>query len=128
MGYQVVTVRLKDGRQFAGVTVVGGIISRVAGDESIPFAEEEIDGIVVTHKAKRHEYFALYDYRQGGLWVILWADSAEQIRRKYPALEVFEGRPPMLDDATVSAIRRAGVRDIDSPPDEWLADLAPVVK
>ena len=49
MGYQVVTVRLKDGRQFAGVTVVGGIISRVAGAESVPFGEEEIDGIEVTH-------------------------------------------------------------------------------
>lgn len=49
MGYHVVTVRLKDGRQFAGVTVVGGVISRVAGAESVPFAEEEIDGIEVTH-------------------------------------------------------------------------------
>jgi hypothetical protein len=29
----------------------------------------------------------------------------------------------MLDDATVSSIRRAGVRDIDDAPDGWLADL-----
>lgn len=55
MGYQVVTVRLKDGRQFAGVTVVGGIISRVAGAESVPFAEEEIGGIEVTHQVSRNE-------------------------------------------------------------------------
>jgi len=37
---------------------------------------------------------------------------------------VFEGRPPMLDDATVSSIRRAGVRDIDDPPNGWLAEVA----
>lgn len=49
MGYQVVTIRLKDGRQFAGVTVVGGVINRVAGSEAIPFAEGDIEDIVVTH-------------------------------------------------------------------------------
>ena len=49
MGYQVVTIRLKDGRQFAGVTVVGGVINRVAGAEAIPFAEGDIEDIVVTH-------------------------------------------------------------------------------
>ena len=49
MGYQVVTIRLKDGRQFAGVTVVGGVINRVEGAQSIPFAEDDIEHIVVTH-------------------------------------------------------------------------------
>ena len=71
----------------------------------------------------KQEFFVVYDYGQGGLWAILRAESAEQVRRKYPGLDVFEGRPPMLDDATVSSIRRAGVRDIDDPPDGWLADL-----
>jgi hypothetical protein len=73
---------------------------------------------------ERREFFVLYDYGQGGLWEILRAESAEQVRRKYPGLEVFEGRPPMLDDATVSNIRRAGIRDIDDPPDGWLAEVA----
>jgi len=49
MGYQVVTIRLKDGRQFAGVTVVGGVINRVEGAQSIPFAEDDIEDVVVTH-------------------------------------------------------------------------------
>ena len=71
----------------------------------------------------KQEFFVVYDYGQGGLWAILRAESAEQVRRKYPGVEVFEGRPPMLDDATVSSIRRTGVRDIDDPPDGWLADL-----
>jgi hypothetical protein len=71
----------------------------------------------------KREFFVVYDYGQGGLWAILRAESAEQVRRKYPGVEAFEGRPPMLDDATVSSIRRAGVRDIDDPPGGWLADL-----
>lgn len=71
----------------------------------------------------RKEFFSLYDYGQGGLWVIIRADSAAQVRDKHPQLEVFEGVPPMLDDATVAIIRRAGVQDIDEPPTGWLADL-----
>ena len=49
MGYQVTTVMLKDGRQFRNVTIVGGIVSDVAGHTDIPFKEEEIADIVVTH-------------------------------------------------------------------------------
>ena len=76
----------------------------------------------------RQEFFVFHDYGQGGLWAILRAESAEQVRRKYPCVEVFEGRPPMLDDATVAAIRRAGARDIDDPPVGWLAELRNVLK
>lgn len=72
----------------------------------------------------RKEFFSLYDYGQGGLWVIIRADSAAQIRDRYPQLEVFEGTPSMLDDATVAIIRRVGVHDIEEPATGWLADLA----
>jgi hypothetical protein len=71
----------------------------------------------------RRDFFALYDYGQGGLWVILAAESAELIRSKYPMLHVFEGEPPMLDPAAITAIRRTGVQDIDAVPTGWLADL-----
>ena len=72
---------------------------------------------------KKNEYFALYDYGQGGLWVILAAESAEQIRSMYPMLQVFEGEPPMLDSVAIAAIRQAGVQDISDSPKGWLADL-----
>jgi hypothetical protein len=49
MGYQVVSVYLKDGRRFDRVVVVGGLISSVSGSQEIPFSEEEIARIVVTH-------------------------------------------------------------------------------
>jgi hypothetical protein len=49
MGYQVVSIHLRDGRRFDGVTITGGVISRVPGELHIPFGEEDIERIVVTH-------------------------------------------------------------------------------
>ena len=49
MGYQVVSILLTDGRRYDGVVVVGGILSEVAGNETIPFVEKDIARIVVTH-------------------------------------------------------------------------------
>ena len=48
MGYQVVSITLRDGRRFDNVTVVGGIISRLPA-VSEWFSDEEIEDIVVTH-------------------------------------------------------------------------------
>jgi hypothetical protein len=49
MGYQVVSILLKDGRRFDNVTIVGGVISTVGCGDSIPFVEDEIVQIFVTH-------------------------------------------------------------------------------
>jgi hypothetical protein len=49
MGYQIVSIRLKDGRRIDNVTVVGGIISRLPGTVPGWFSDEEIEDIVVTH-------------------------------------------------------------------------------
>ena len=49
MGYQIVSVYLKDGRRFDHVVIVGGTISSIKGDSIIPFQESDIDKIVVTH-------------------------------------------------------------------------------
>ena len=73
----------------------------------------------------RPAFWVLYDYGQGGLWAILHADSAGQVRARYPQLQVFDGPPPSLDAAAVESIRRQGARDIDDPPSGWLAELPP---
>jgi hypothetical protein len=49
MGYQVVSIFLMDGRRYDGVVVVDGMISKVADSTSLPFVEEDIARIVVTH-------------------------------------------------------------------------------
>jgi hypothetical protein len=49
MDYQIVTVILKDGRQFKQVANEGGFITKIKGQIGIPFSEDEIENIIVTH-------------------------------------------------------------------------------
>lgn len=50
MGYQVVSVILKDGRRFDQVVVVEGRLTRIRGLEHIPFSEDEIASVSLTHQ------------------------------------------------------------------------------
>ena len=49
MGYQVVTVVLKDGKRFDQVAVVEGRITEIRGHKDIPFVEDDIAKIILTH-------------------------------------------------------------------------------
>lgn len=49
IGYQVVSVTLRDGRRFNQVVIDSGYVTRVRGYDEIPFAEGEIAEITVTH-------------------------------------------------------------------------------
>jgi hypothetical protein len=49
MGYQIVSVILKDGRRFDQAAIILPYIGGVRGFDDIPFKEEEIDQIIVTH-------------------------------------------------------------------------------
>src|SRR5262249_37404373 len=49
MGYQYVSVFLRDGRRFDRVAVVGGTIASIDGSPNIPFSEDQITDIQVTH-------------------------------------------------------------------------------
>jgi hypothetical protein len=50
MGYQVVTVELLDGRHFEQVVVDSGYITKIRGHSDIPFREDEIASLTVTHQ------------------------------------------------------------------------------
>jgi len=50
MGYQIATVRLRDGRQFDQVVIIDGQITQIKGRRDLPFAEDDISEIVVTHE------------------------------------------------------------------------------
>ena len=52
MSYQIATIVLHDGRLFERVVIVGGIISEIDGKKEIPFQEDEIREIIVTHAKK----------------------------------------------------------------------------
>ncbi|MGH7239687.1 MAG: hypothetical protein ACREHG_06430 [Candidatus Saccharimonadales bacterium] len=50
MGYQIASVILRDGRKYHRVMIVGGYITRVVDSDDIPFRDEEIQEIIVTHE------------------------------------------------------------------------------
>ena len=50
MGYQIVSIVLKDGRKFNQVAIVEGIVAEIRGLKDIPFNEDDISQIIVTHE------------------------------------------------------------------------------
>jgi hypothetical protein len=50
IGYQIVSVELKDGRIFEQVVVSEGCIIEVRGYKEIPFAADEVLSVEVNHK------------------------------------------------------------------------------
>lgn len=49
MGYTVVTIRLRDGREFKQVVIDSGYLARVRGLTDVPFTETDIAEIIPTH-------------------------------------------------------------------------------
>jgi hypothetical protein len=54
MGYQVVTIVLKDGRKVENVTVSGGVITDLPPETEGTFTENDIEDILVTHAARTY--------------------------------------------------------------------------
>jgi hypothetical protein len=50
IGYQVVGIKLKDGRSFDQVAVSDGCIIEVRGHHNIPFAPEDVASLAINHK------------------------------------------------------------------------------
>ena len=53
----------------------------------------------------RREFLTVYDYGQGGVWTLLLADSAHQIRDRYPELKVVTHPPGTMTDEELERIR-----------------------
>jgi hypothetical protein len=62
IGYQIVSVTLKDGRRFDQVVASEGCVIQVRGYDEIPFTPEEVRSVSVNHRhwnfrdASRAEY------------------------------------------------------------------------
>jgi hypothetical protein len=50
IGYQIVSLKLRDGRLFDQVVTSEGCIIEVRGYEEIPFAPEDVASVMVNHK------------------------------------------------------------------------------
>jgi hypothetical protein len=71
------------------------------------------------------EFLTCYDYRQGGVWAMLRADSKEQIQTTYPELTVFdEGtKPEWMSSEELERIRATIAIDIGDSSHAFLAAL-----
>ena len=49
MGYQIASIVLKNGKRFDRVVIVGRNITQIKDTDGIPFSEDEIEEIIVTH-------------------------------------------------------------------------------
>ena len=49
MGYQVASIILKDGSRYDQVLIESGCVTRIRGLRTIPFSENQIADIIVTH-------------------------------------------------------------------------------
>jgi hypothetical protein len=50
IGYQVVSVVLKDGRSFEQVATSEGCVIEVRGHQEIPFAPDDVESVSINHK------------------------------------------------------------------------------
>jgi len=73
-------------------------------------------------------FLAVYDYGQGGVWLVLEAPSLAEAQAAFPQLKVFETRPEWMSEADEAAYRErcesTGFRwNVHSPPTGWLKQL-----
>jgi hypothetical protein len=71
----------------------------------------------------KSEFFAVDDYGMGGIWLIVKARSAGEIRHKYPELTVFENRPDWMTTTIYEQLRTHNHFDIDDEPTGYLRKL-----
>jgi hypothetical protein len=70
----------------------------------------------------KNTFLAVYDYGQGGVWVLIDAESPEKIESRFPDLKVVKDRPHWMSDEIMNGIERSRHFDIDAPVD-WLLNL-----
>ena len=79
--------------------------------------------LALRNEGKR-PFLVVYDYGTGGVWIYIYAKSAEQIKARYPGLTVItEWRDWMTPDRVVELTATIGASmtfDIDRS-DGWLA-------
>jgi hypothetical protein len=69
------------------------------------------------------EFLAAYDYKTGGGWVYLLADSAAQVHQRFPELRVVHDRPSWLTDEEDQRLRERMTIDIDDTDNPFLTAL-----
>jgi hypothetical protein len=74
-------------------------------------------------RSMRTEFLVLYDYRTGGAWAYLLADSEDQIRERFPNLQIVAQRPDWLTEDEDRRLRERMTIDIDDSSNPFIAAL-----
>jgi hypothetical protein len=69
------------------------------------------------------DFLAVYHYGMGGVWVIMRAQTEQEISAKYPELMVVNERPAWMTDDLYAKIAEKLLFDIEQEPSGWLLEL-----
>jgi hypothetical protein len=64
----------------------------------------------------KREFLIGYDYGGGGLWCVLLARTEEELKAKYPQLQMFHEAPPWMTGEVRERIYSRARYDIDEEP------------
>ena len=71
----------------------------------------------------KREYLVLYDYGMGGVWANLTAENEDQIRERFPQLQVVTERPSWWTTQVEARTRERMTMDVDDESHPFLAAL-----
>jgi hypothetical protein len=66
----------------------------------------------------KRPFLVLYDYGTGGVWSYLLAESAEQIRGKFPVLRIYNEVPSWMTETERQEIELNSTYDLETAEDE----------
>jgi hypothetical protein len=66
----------------------------------------------------KKKFLTVYDYGTGGVWQYIYAESKEQLERKFPEIEVLESLPAWWAERPINVKREY---DIDGELDEFMS-------
>lgn len=73
---------------------------------------------------EKQRFLAVYDYGQGGIWVLVSARSAVEISAAFRDLEVIETVPPWMTPEEFARIEEQMSFDVDDiEADDWISRL-----
>ena len=94
-----------------------------ARNDSLKWGPDSSRSLSWSYPPEKRTHLVCYDYRQGGIWVLIDARSPAEITEAYPELEVVDERPEWLSPAEQWRIHDSMHFDIDEPVSGWLAML-----
>jgi hypothetical protein len=72
-------------------------------------------------RTMRQTFLVAFDYGMGGLWAYVEAESAEEIRAKFPELKIVRRPPDWMTPEDAEQIRRTDTYNLDEEPRGLLA-------